>query len=600
MTISHAALVLVVAAIACKDPATSRTVARPGEATTVPDLSAAAPAVTLGGSAEPTAPAVPHRAVPLIVEPEVLAAIETAGGGLAALLGATHAKDTAALATASPRYAALAKTIEADLAAIAASTPDAGVTVRGNRHRLFDARWLRSPKTHFELVGVAPRLDRARPPHDCGDVRLIYRLAYETSVRGARVASRVPMTLSVSLSARPGDAAHGCRADAAAWRAPDAIATDPTALGRWVVSADGPLGAGALDPARVVLVLSNLQVLRTPAGAQPSLGGHAEYHLRAFEPDEQGALVATTLENTPDVARIRADKRLRDELLAWLRDEANLAQIDEGLHRLPAHLLATHAVSVSPHGLARPANRSFGAIFTPRELASLPLAGRATIATPEALLRRLDEQTCQGCHQVRSVAGFHLVGRDPPETPAGAALAIAYSPFVATEATRRAQLIDALAAGTSASLARPPSSVEESHAQPAGVGDACEVGSVVASVRSPRLDSIARKRMLRCAPGLSCTRVRGGFPGGMCQASCDALPDGAVCGVIAVHPFNDCLGGGAPYSECMKHVRPIGLARCSDLEPCRDDYVCARTPSGDGACVPPYFLFQMRVDGHPP
>lgn len=595
MTISHGAIVLLAVATACKDTATPRSAVRP--ATVAPGDATAAVATA---PSTPTTPDVPRRPVALIVEPEALAAIEAAGGALAALLGAPQAKDTAALAAASPRYAALARTLEADLAAIAAATPDAGVSVRGHRHRLFDASWLRSPKTRFELVGVSPRLDRTRPHEDCGDVRLIYRLAYETSAKGVRVASRVPMTLSVSLAARPSDVAHGCRADAAAWRAPEAVAADPAALGRWVVSPDGPLGANALDPARVVLVLSNLQVLRTPAAAQPSLGGHAEYHLRAFELDEHGALVVTTLENTPDVGRIRADKRLRDELLAWLRDEANLAQIDEGLHRLPAHLLATHAVSVSPYGLARTANRSFGAIFTARELASLPLTGRATIATPEALLRRLDEQTCQGCHQVRSVAGFHLVGRDPPETPAGAALAIAYSPFVATERARRAQLIDALAAGTNASFARPPSSVDTPEAQPAGIGDACEVGSIVRSARSPRLDTLGRKRMLRCARGLSCTRVRGGFPGGMCQASCDALPAGAVCGVIAVHPFNDCLGSGAPYSECMKHVRPIGLARCSDVEPCRDDYVCARTPSGDGACVPPYFLFQMRVDGHPP
>ncbi|WP_437943724.1 hypothetical protein WMF27_00680 [Sorangium sp. So ce281] len=25
---------------------------------------------------------------------------------------------------------------------------------------------------------------------------------------------------------------------------------------------------------------------------------------------------------------------------------------------------------------------------------------------------------------------------------------------------------------------------------------------------------------------------------------------------------------------------------------------CARTSSGEGACIPPYFLFQLRVDGH--
>jgi hypothetical protein len=52
------------------------------------------------------------------------------------------------------------------------------------------------------------------------------------------------------------------------------------------------------------------------------------------------------------------------------------------------------------------------------------------------------------------------------------------------------------------------------------------------------------------------------------------------------------------------------LKGCDANEPCRDDYICARTAAGHsaskdarerahGACIPPYFLFQLRVDGHP-
>jgi len=34
--------------------------------------------------------------------------------------------------------------------------------------------------------------------------------------------------------------------------------------------------------------------------------------------------------------------------------------------------------------------------------------------------------------------------------------------------------------------------------------------------------------------------------------------------------------------------------------PCRDDYICAESFVPErGVCVPPYFLFQFRVDGHP-
>lgn len=523
----------------------------------------------------------PRRAVSLVVEPAALAPVAASGGSLAALFGAPAATDTAALFDASPRYAALVKTITSDIASVADAHPGAGVGVRGNDFRLFDAKWLRSPKTRFDLVGIAPRLDRAR--NDCGDVRLLYRLAYDLS--------RLPLTISVSIAPRPNDVAHGCRADAQSWRAPSSIVD----VGRWLVT-DGPL-ASALDPSRVTLVLTNMQVMRRAAASQPKLGGHAEYQLRSFVVETNGALVASALENTPDVVRIRENEALRAELLGWLRDPATLDEIDRGLHRLPAKFLATRTSSYSPFGLARPANRSFAGMITDAELAALPLAGRATIASPDALLRRLDEATCHGCHQVRSVAGFHLVGVDGPDTPAGAALAVSYSPLMASERVRRGELIEAVAQGGDAKFGRPLAPREDTSTS--GIGDACELGVIRASARGPHADDYVKRRKVACDAGLKCTPQRGGFPGGMCQSRCNALGDDAVCGVIAVHPFNDCLGSGAAFSKCIKHVRPIGLARCDDNRPCRDDYVCARAPSGEGACLPPYFLFQMRVDGHP-
>jgi hypothetical protein len=86
----------------------------------------------------------------------------------------------------------------------------------------------------------------------------------------------------------------------------------------------------------------------------------------------------------------------------------------------------------------------------------------------------------------------------------------------------------------------------------------------------------------------------------MCTEDCGALSGTARCGAIAVlEPFNACVARGEPFFECLQHhARPAGLRACSEAEPCRDDYVCARTATG-GACIPPYFLFQLRVDGHP-
>jgi hypothetical protein len=70
--------------------------------------------------------------------------------------------------------------------------------------------------------------------------------------------------------------------------------------------------------------------------------------------------------------------------------------------------------------------------------------------------------------------------------------------------------------------------------------------------------------------------------------------------IAELRPFNDCLARNQPFADCLaRHVNPAGLRACSESAPCRDDYICARTPAGTGACIPPYFLFQLRVDGHP-
>jgi hypothetical protein len=44
------------------------------------------------------------------------------------------------------------------------------------------------------------------------------------------------------------------------------------------------------------------------------------------------------------------------------------------------------------------------------------------------------------------------------------------------------------------------------------------------------------------------------------------------------------------------------MRSCSRTVACRDDLVCTRVPGfpvDQGACVPPYFLFEARVDGPP-
>ena len=125
------------------------------------------------------------------------------------------------------------------------------------------------------------------------------------------------------------------------------------------------------------------------------------------------------------------------------------------------------------------------------------------------------------------------------------------------------------------------------------VGGACVLGAVAE-------DRIRAPHMVDGGAHGACEEVSVGFPGGMCAGGCDALGPDGVCGTIALlTPFNQCLARGEPFAICAKQSRPAALRRCDDAHPCRSDYVCAKTSPAEGGCLPPYFVLQMRVDGHP-
>lgn len=107
-------------------------------------------------------------------------------------------------------------------------------------------------------------------------------------------------------------------------------------------------------------------------------------------------------------------------------------------------------------------------------------------------------------------------------------------------------------------------------------------------------------KKLSCGDHYGCLGVPVGFPGGMCSNSCKNLGEGEVCGSIAnLQGFNDCLGRREPFATCLAtNVRPGSLKSCDAETACRPDYICAKISATQGGCIPPYFLFQLRVDGH--
>ncbi len=484
--------------------------------------------------------------------------------------------------------------------------------------RPFRPAWL--TRGSFELIGLVNRIDRrAFDARGCGEVRLVYRLA----LRGPqRPTTRLPMTVNVRI---PQPKPHGADCGEVARR--------------WLGKPDLLRLVGELPrPSKVEI---NYQSIHVPA-TEHDMDDNAEYILRAFD-FEGASLVPGHLFNTP---RTDLDADGRAKLLGWVVE--HVAEIDEGTAVVPDELLATRITSVSPRGLIHEANRPFSRLIgEPRAaFARVSFEGRSRAHTPELLLRRLDELTCVGCHQTRGVAGFHLLGEERDEHQRFNALAVGHSPHLGADlAWRAVDLANVAKAARSpyrpfaaypdghfgAECGLTPGLAEWScdaglvcrdiHHGPWGVcapnegrrpGEPCE--DVVVKPDARALGAIVTSR----GPDLTCPAPTGdqatgafcapnwlGFTGGMCSERCTSLGEvqgGSICAPLPAAGYEaDCFLGREPIEQCLeRHFVTARVGRCDASTPCRDDYGCARVPGappGVGACVPPYFIFQARVDG---
>lgn len=571
-----------------------------------------------------------ERPTLLLTDPSLLQLLEANGLSLSQVLQdeAQTVVNSNDVLSRQPRFLPIIKTLEDEIHRAEAADKLAGVDVARFSHRLFDRRFLRSEKARFRLAGVVNRPDRAAfAESSCGEVRLIYRLEYRLDDAHA---SKLPMTLGLELPVSRD--AGSCRAAQRRWVEPPS--SNPEQRAAWLSSEHGPLATErTAQQIRAGRLVVNLQLVRWPSTVRPDLGGHAEYLLRSFRVGSGGAYRPEPLENTIAAAQHQSPAQQR-ALLAALDTQA--ARIDTGTPVLPESLLAERAISVTPRGLSRLANRPFSAALDTKLLAERDFSALRFVKSPQGLLRRLDQLSCQGCHEARSVAGFHLLGEDGADQVSENSLALPVSPQVLADLPRRLRGAQDMLAGKepdfSAPFAEHPSRIgkygdacalgddpsfadwkcaeglscsssEATATSPVGhclpvqrsVGDACERGAV-GQARDPLRDRMSAVTVESC-PDMVCNRSGVGFPGGMCTASCGAA--GARCGAIAIlDPFNACLARGEPFIACIRgNVTPAGLRACDAENPCRDDYVCAKTPQG-GACLPPYFVFQLRVDGH--
>lgn len=619
----------------------------------------------------------------------VLRRLEAQGYALADVLGAGKAGTTAELARDSAAFRTVAGHVGEDVAALRAEMLATGRRLHevtdGNVGRVIDLRWLRSPIARFQLAAVVNRLDRRdfsalSGEAGCGEVRLVYRLAYafDDARLRRRLASRLPFTLNAVFAAAA-EEGGSCRQAAQAWMIE--AGADPAALARRL--ATGPL---AKERIRLKQVEINAQIVRFPSGMETEFGGQAAYLLRVFAaaPGEGGVVLRPKpLENTPDVARLKADAALRQELVDYVR--ANLPAINQGVYQLPERVLAMKAISYSTFGSARLANHPVTEALPAAMLTGLDFGGMRLVRSEQALLERLDNGSCMGCHQAGATAGFHMFGLDDGSTSPLNRIKTGISPHLYAEGFRRAAYVAAVADGAEPDRYRPPSFAPPANWQagkpfayrPAALtmpclagesagafgegwactagasckplveskavgialgqcvrldearnfsGQPCLTGAITTAAGKPWLDRYRKTGQFGAfAAGFSqtafnCRPAKIGVPAGMAYRQCTPadrvfagfaggkVPE-EICGLAGGKAFDDCVATNR-FDDCLaKAVTRGNRGTCSASSFCREDYMCQAIPEDVpgatttvkdyGFCSPTYFLFQMRIDGHP-
>ena len=576
-----------------------------------------------------------------ITEPEALRQLEAKGFAFGHHFGQADGAHADKL-SASAEYTDIANGIAANLDAL--QKKDHALKVgMAYEHRLFDRKWLRSERSHFELVAVTNRIDRAAASGGCGETRFIYRLAYADPREGA--SSRMPMTVAVvhKQTARAGET--DCKPAMARWLS---LSGNGAALASAAAAPTGPLSG--LAP--YVTVETNLQAVRWPSSVRKDLGGEGEYMLNVWQRKAAGGMEAAALDNTPDVDGIAADPAKRAKLVAWVKENVDL--IDHGTAHLPAELSARTAYSYGPRGFARLANRPFSQLLQENDLAGMTFGGMTHVKSAFGLARKLDEESCQGCHQMRAMAGFHVLGNedDKGTNDKMNRLAIGTSPHFNEELAWRMRLVRSVAQGANAADL-PEARPFAEHATNDGLagascglgadptfagwtcgaglkcadmigqgnvgvcitdgapkpGEACEKDKIT-TVADPLGDKVQNldpgdALCAKGTPGGSCSGASGGFPGGACFALCSHMGQvngRVICGAAPPAGFNECMANGhKSFDDCMSPPKLALRQACNVNVPCRDDYVCSYVPgapAGTGACMPPYFIFQARIDGH--
>jgi hypothetical protein len=575
----------------------------------------------------------------------------------------------------------------------------------GDEPRHFDTRWLNSEYGYLKLVAIANRMDRSDITKDsCGEVRFIYRLSYKSK----KSSSSLPFFVNV-VHQYPKE--QSCANFSKAW---DVSSTDVKAL------KSGPLKNLSFRQLEI-----NFQSLRFTSGYMHDFGGQAMYMQRIFR-KKDSRFEPVGLENTPDVLMIKKDPALLKRFVEYLKKPENLNELDNGVLNInfDPKFLSKLSISWSTLGRARAANRPYAEIFRDnRELVeSIDISKLKYIKSHDALVERLDNLTCMGCHQSGGTAGFHVLGfADPSFSHSFNRQELALSAHALAEVSRREAWLKNVAMGKEPNHFRPHStfsvadwnaisgipkfknlnvgqlciaeagafSMQPSCDDPRGRGVECQktvlaqgrkvllgecvLKEAVSSAGSvcwkgeiseslavhpernpPSFNFFAFEDKWKFSGGLfkelksyNCVMPQSGAPLGRMSRRCSlseenfevdftkGTPD-EICANQGGLGFDICAASGDSGACLETKVARSMLDTCSEARSCREDYICQKFPDyhkisikdyvrnkgdqlinlsqpskirgdiiaearsrGIGFCVPTYFLFNMRLDGHP-
>jgi len=297
--------------------------------------------------------------------------------------------------------------------------------------QVFDRAQLYSRESRFVLAGIVNRMDRAYvSPETCGEVRLIYRLTRmgESPAGDDANSSRLPMTLNVVLRAKgtkslaPGGIAISCKDIAQRWLATAKWPQTGADLAIRLMSAGGPLEF--VEPVDVDRIETNLQIAHAPKSAVRDF--RTDYLLKVFRYNAQARVFEEApLENQIDRYRILADNNLRRDFAAWLLDPQHFTELDRGTILIPDKFLAASAIAPTPvgfdssnlqpeFGLVQSEGATANPIFSENDVVgALKKASEngvklQNIRSVAGFERRLNDNTCSGCHLTCRIRDFHF------------------------------------------------------------------------------------------------------------------------------------------------------------------------------------------------